>query len=154
VFPDKILNSSATLCVVMSQAQPLYTQKKYSDPEEAHRNLIDVISEIRTDLENNSRRSYSVAWAAEGKDHGSEYEVVGVKERMPDDTLQIKGVSRGGKYDVVPHYDEPPRIRYHHPEFGDVKWKREATELIIMAGMFEYDPEDGFLDWAKSKFPV
>lgn len=139
---------------IMSQAEPLYVQERYSDFEGAHRDLIDVISDIKADLKNNSDRRYSVAWAVEGKDHGSEYEVINVQERIPDDTLQIQGASRGGKYDIVPHYDEAPRIRYHHPEFGDVMWKKEATELIIMAGMFEYDPEDGFLDWAKNKFPV
>lgn len=137
----------------MSQAEPLYAHEKHSNLEDAHRNLTDVISDIKTDLENNSGRSYSVAWATETRDHGAEYEVVGVKERIPDDTLQIQGVSRGGKYDIVPHYDEPPKIRYHHPDFGDINWKKDATELIIMTGMFEYDPEEGFLDWAKERFP-
>ncbi|MCQ4334237.1 hypothetical protein KM295_12260 [Natronomonas sp. F2-12] len=138
----------------MSQAEPLYVQEEYSNFEDAHRNLIDVISGIKTNIENNSGRSYSVAWATETRNHGSEYEVVGVKERTPDDTLQIEGASRGGKYDIIPHYEEPPRIRYHHPSFGDIKWEEEAAELIIMAGMFEYDPEEGFLDWAKERLPL
>lgn len=134
----------------MSQAEPLYVQQKYSDFENAHRDLIDVISEIKAD----SDRRYSVAWATETHDHGAEYVVVNVNERVPDDTLRIKGASRGGKYDIIPHYNEAPKIRYHHPDFGDIQWKKEATELIIMAGMFEYDSEEGFLDWAKNKIPL
>jgi len=140
--------------MIMSQAEPLYVQEKYSSLEDAHRNLVDVINEIRTEIETNSGRSYSVAWATETRDHGSEYEVVGVAERVPDDALQIVGASRGGKYDIVPHYEEPPKIRRHYPDFGDVKWKEDATELIIMSGMFEYDPEEGFLDWAKERMPL
>ena len=138
----------------MSQAEPLYVQQENTNFEDAHRNLIDVISEIKTDIENNSGRSYSVAWATETRDHGAEYEVVGIKELTPDDTLQIKGASRGGKYDVVPHYNEAPRIRYHNPEFGNVESEQEATELIIMTGTFEYDPDEGFLDWAIERLPL
>jgi len=139
--------------MVMSQAEPLYVQEKYSDSGVAHRNLIDVISDIKADIASNSGRRYSVAWATETHNHGSEYRVVGVKERTPDDTLQIEGASRGGKYDIVPHYAEPPKIRYHQPKFGDIKWTEEVTELIIMVGMFEYDEEEGFLDWAKNRLP-
>ena len=133
----------------MSQAEPLYVQEGHPTGEEPHLKLVDVISEIKTD---DSERNYSVAWATETHDHGAEYKVDSVKKRTPDDTLRIVGASRGGKYDIVPHYDGVPRIRYHHPDFGDIKWTEKATELIIMAGRFEYDPEErGFLDRTKDK---
>jgi len=135
----------------MSQADPLYVHEKYSTPGAAHEKLIEQISYIKSELESGSGRNFSVAWATEGRDHGSEYRVVGVKERTPDDTLRIEGASRGGKYDVVPHYSEPPQIRYHHPNFGDVKWADEATELVIMAGTLSYSMEEGYLDWVKKQ---
>lgn len=140
--------------VTMSQADPLYVHEKHSDPRVAHEKLIEQISYIKTELETDSDRKFSVAWAAEGRDHGAEYEVVGVNERTPDDTLQIVGASRGGKYDIVPHHSEPPQIRYHHPNFGDVNWTKEATELIIMAGTLAYNKEEGYLDWVKDQLPL
>lgn len=138
----------------MSQADPLYIHEKHSDPKVAHEKLIERIAYIKTEIETGSERRFSVAWATESNDHGSEYEVVGINERTPDDTLQIEGVSRGGKYDIVPHHSEPPKIRYHHPSFGEVKWTKEATELIIMAGTLAYDEEDGYLDWLKGQLPL
>lgn len=138
----------------MSQADTLYVHEKYSDPSDAHQKLIKEISYIKTEIESGSERKFSVAWATESRNHGSEYVVVGISERTPDDTLQIEGASRGGKYDIVPHHSEPPKIRYHHPNFGDIKWSEEATELIIMAGTLTYNKEDGYLSWIKGQLPL
>jgi hypothetical protein len=138
----------------MSQADTLYVHEKYSDPREAHQKLIKEISYIKAEIESGSERKFSVAWATESRNHGSEYVVVGINERTPDDTLQIEGASRGGKYDIVPHHSEPPKIRYHHPNFGDIKWSEEATELIIMAGTLTYNKEDGYLSWIKGQLPL
>jgi hypothetical protein len=138
----------------MSQADPLYVHERYSDPRVAHEKLIEQISHIKTEIETGSDRKFSVAWATENHDHGSEYEVVDVNERTPDDTLQVVGASRGGKYDIVPHHSEPPQIRYHHPNFEDVKWIEEADELIIMAGTLAYDKEKGYLDWLKEQLSL
>ena len=136
----------------MSQAEPLHVQDRYPDKHDAYLNLVEVISDIEKDRNENEDIKYSVAWATKNHDHGAEYRVINTGDRIPDNTLLIEGVSRGGKYEVVPHPREAPMIRYHHPKFGEehVKWAEEATELIIMFGRFEHNQDEGFIDRIKN----
>lgn len=132
----------------MSSSKIEHDQSQYQDPLQAYQNLTDVVSEIATDIKNSNDIKYSVVWKTTNHDYGSDYRVVDTEPLALEDTLIIEGQSRGGKYQVVPRGGGPAAIRYIHPD-GGVGWEEKASELVIMYGRYEWDPEeDGKLrDW-------
>lgn len=134
----------------MSSSQIQHDQSQYQDPLQAYQNLTEVISEIAADVEGPDDIKYSVVWKTKNHDYGSDYRVVDTEPLALEDTLIIEGQSRGGEYQVVPRGSGPAVIRYRHPD-GSIGWEEKASELIIMYGRYEWNPEeDGKLrDWVK-----
>lgn len=138
----------------MSQAAVQFDQQHYQDAREAYQDLNEVISDIALDVKRDNDVTYSVVWETENHDYGADYRVIDTDRLALEDTLIIQGQSRGGTYEVVPKASGPPVVRYHHPE-GSIGWEEEASELIIMYGRFEYDPDErgNLVDWVREKIP-
>jgi hypothetical protein len=132
----------------MSGTEIQHDQAQYNDPMQAYQNLTTVISDIAADILGPDDIKYSVIWKTPNRDHGSDYRVVDTEPLALEDTLIIEGQSRGGRYQVVPRGSGPAVIRQRLPD-GEIGWEEKASELIIMYGRYEWDPEeDGKLkDW-------
>lgn len=138
----------------MSQAAIQHDQNQYSEPLQAYKNLTEVISDIAIDIETNEDATYSVVWRTNNHDHGSEYRVVDTEPLAREETLIIKGQSRGGEYQVVPRGSGPAVIRYRYGD-GTIGWEEDAEELIIMRGEYKWNPEEGgsIIDRIRDKLP-
>lgn len=137
----------------MSQAAIQYDQDHYSEPLNAYKSLAEEISDIATDIETNDDATYSVVWRTENHDHGAEYRVTRTKPLAREETLIIKGQSRGGTYQVVPRGSGPAVIRYIND--GKVGWEEDAEELIIMRGEYRWDANEGgsLIDRIRNRLP-
>jgi len=132
----------------MSRSEIQYDQAQYQDPMQMYRTLTDVISDVAADIDGPDDIKYSVIWQTANRNHGSDYRVVDTEPLALEETLIIEGQSRGGRYQVVPRGSGPAAIRYLRPD-GGIGWTEEATELIIMYGRWNYDPDEdgGIRDW-------
>jgi hypothetical protein len=124
----------------MSQQEVVYHLNKYDSNEAAYQALCQSISEIADNLQQNV---YTVIWESENHNHDSRYEVVDTREVLNETVLRIEGQQRGGTYELFPKSNDPPIVRYCHPD-GEIGWEEKALGLIITSGdfAFEYDPEE------------
>jgi hypothetical protein len=134
----------------MSQ-ELVYALSEQDSTLDAYEALTSAISVVADNLD---QGLYTVIWKSENHDHGSEYRVVGTSTLAKEDTLMIRGASRGGLYEIFPKSHAPPVIRYHLPS-GDIGWEEEALQLVITSGQFAYEKEEEyatFFEFVKDKF--